>query len=395
MLAERGRRREALLAGGGELERVARRLVRPALRVLDLHDHAPVAHLRVLHGLVERVDGRDGDAGGAEPLHPRAARVCGDDDLERGVDAGAMRETLRPEREGGVAERLGGGARLALKRGGGVGHGVDEGAPVGVDGYGDEQPAVARAVGVVGDMQGQFVAGAGRRDAGHQVHHGVVVDERHLHVEHRDVDVLPLAGALALSKRGEDPERARHPRAEVAVEGAGAHWGAVGVAGHAHHAGVGLHGGVEGGAVASGAGESEPGDGAGDHAGVELAERGIVGAEPPGYAGAVVVDDDVGPADEVGEHLLAAAAAEVDDDAALVALQVHDVGRERAHHQGGTRAVELARVLAAGRLDLDDVGAEVAEYRRGERPGDDRGEVDDVETCERLHRVSGAAAGAG
>src|SRR5207248_6232551 len=43
-------------------------------------------------------------------------------------------------------------------------------------------------------------------------------------------------------------------------------------------------------------------------------------------------------------------------------------------------------VTDAGRLDLDDVGAEVAEHGRRGRAGDEAGQVDDVQTLEERSR---------
>ena len=46
-----------------------------------------------------------------------------------------------------------------------------------------------------------------------------------------------------------------------------------------------------------------------------------------------------------------------------------------------------ARHLAAGRLDLDDVGAEVGEQHRAVRPGERLREVDDPHTLERADAI--------
>ena len=75
----------------------------------------------------------------------------------------------------------------------------------------------------------------------------------------------------------------------------------------------------------------------------------------------------------------------VDDHPPLAALQVQDVRGEGSHHRGGIHAREPPRILPARRLHLDDVGAEVGEDRSRVRAGDDRGEVDDLQTCECLH----------
>src|SRR6478672_5948400 len=76
--------------------------------------------------------------------------------------------------------------------------------------------------------------------------------------------------------------------------------------------------------------------------------------------------------------------AEVDPDAALVAVDREVVGR-------GPRAVGVAadprrpptaRRVALGRLELDHVGAEVAQEHRAVRPGEDRRAVDDAQAGE-------------
>ena len=46
-----------------------------------------------------------------------------------------------------------------------------------------------------------------------------------------------------------------------------------------------------------------------------------------------------------------------------------------------------AHPVAGDGLDLDDVGAEVAEHHRPERPGEVLAEVDDDDALERVHRA--------
>jgi hypothetical protein len=50
---------------------------------------------------------------------------------------------------------------------------------------------------------------------------------------------------------------------------------------------------------------------------------------------------------------------------------------------GADRARHLPRRVAGGRLDLDDVGAEIGEHHRAERPGHHLRDVEHLETVER------------
>jgi hypothetical protein len=69
---------------------------------------------------------------------------------------------------------------------------------------------------------------------------------------------------------------------------------------------------------------------------------------------------------------------QIDDDAALVAIhrteQAALAVRERT---------DRAIVVAARRLDLDDVGAEIAEQRRTQRPRQHPGKIDHAYAVER------------
>ncbi len=110
-------------------------------------------------------------------------------------------------------------------------------------------------------------------------------------------------------------------------------------------------------------------------------ERGVVrrGRERVGGG-----DDDVRAGDEVGER-----AGVASHDRALVPVRV---GVEDAA-LGARPVVEERRLVpervSLRRLDQHDVGAEVPEEARGERPGEAVGEVDDAEILERSrHRVA-------
>ena len=121
-----------------------------------------------------------------------------------------------------------------------------------------------------------------------------------------------------------------------------------------------------------GAVRSEPADGEVDELRVARRESGVVDTDPLAHTGPEVLHDHVGAARQPLRHCLAVGALEVDHDAALVAIELREHRAQlalegRPHH---------ARRVTAWRLDLDHVGAEVAENHRAHRTGDDRGEVE-------------------
>ena len=93
--------------------------------------------------------------------------------------------------------------------------------------------------------------------------------------------------------------------------------------------------------------------------------------------GPEVLDHHVGVGGQGAEDLLALRGREVQRDRLLVAAE---------HLPPEADAVALravgARRVAARVLDLDHVGAEVAQHRGGERPGEEGGDVEDLESLE-------------
>ena len=97
-------------------------------------------------------------------------------------------------------------------------------------------------------------------------------------------------------------------------------------------------------------------------------------------AGPEILAEDVGLGDEALEEGSALGLAEVEGDRLLVAL----LGEPGVAIAARTRRAELAERVAQPRLlDLDDLGAELAEDGRGERPGDEGRKVDDADAVER------------
>jgi hypothetical protein len=96
--------------------------------------------------------------------------------------------------------------------------------------------------------------------------------------------------------------------------------------------------------------------------------------EPVGGARPERLDHDVGAIAQLAREREIGRVLEVEDDRALVAVEAQVVGRALLDE----RRPPGARVVAAvGPLDLDDVGPEVAQRHRAQRPGEHAREVGD------------------
>ena len=221
-------------------------------------------------------------------------------------------------------------------------------------------------------------------------HHAL--EHREARLEQGDVDHLAPAEAerVALVESGQDALSREHTGERVAERDV--HAGrrlvreAVDVADPAHRlrdrreaCPLGIGAGL---AVAGDAGEHEPR--------VHLAE--LLPAEVPALErpGAEVLGEDVGLLHELEQELLAPLGAQVQRDALLVSRL----------HGPPERAPLIARLAPlpdrvglTGRLDLDDLGAHVAEQAAGERPGEKLPELDHADAGERPFAVGRASLG--
>ena len=212
----------------------------------------------------------------------------------------------------------------------------------------------AEGVGVVDDAHLHLGGDRGR---------GVVA--RHALVEAR-LDVLALAGKAAHPQRGDD---ALHRD----VGGAPACVGA-----HAEErtlqprparqrlvaATLGLDHAIVGGVALVRPLRAEGGDRAVDEVGVDLREVAVAEAQAVHDARDGVLDDHVGAPGEPARRLAALVRLQVEDDALLSPVP---------HAPGG----HGAEGVAAGRLDLDDLGAVVGQDHGRHAGGEPRSEIDD------------------
>jgi hypothetical protein len=120
-----------------------------------------------------------------------------------------------------------------------------------------------------------------------------------------------------------------------------------------------------------------------DEGRVSLGEPPCVEAEPAGALPRSVVEQQVAASGQQIQDVAAVRGPQVDDDAPLVAVDGGEVGAQAVGGRTPVRRSPGTRLVAAGRLDLDDVGAEVGQEHGGERSGEDAAAVDDADPVER------------
>ena len=193
---------------------------------------------------------------------------------------------------------------------------------------------------------------------------------RRLEVEHHDlrfqqrgVDPLPLAGSLALVERDHDPLRHLQARCQVRDRRADAHRPLSRLARHGHQAAHALRDLIDAGTRDIRPVLAEARDRAIDDARVHGLHGLIIDAEAMLHVRPVVLDHDVGGLDELEEDRPTLVRLQIQRDAALVALDVLEIGPV-AGAAGGLRGVRVLRCL-----DLDHVRAPVAKLADRGRAG--------------------------
>jgi hypothetical protein len=189
---------------------------------------------------------------------------------------------------------------------------------------------------------------------------------------------LVYCGLSGYGEWGPDADR---PAYDIIMQAEGGLLSITG-AGDTQQPALGLHDDVVGGPVSVRPPLAVPREPAVDEPGVVLAE--VLVAEVPllHRADPEVLDDHVGLRGEVAEHLPTRRRLEVERDRALVPVDAHVVGRLLGVAVSG-RVPVAGLVARLGALDLDNVGAEVAELHRAERSHEDARGVEDGHAVER------------
>jgi hypothetical protein len=190
---------------------------------------------------------------------------------------------------------------------------------------------------------------------------GVVGEQRHDRVEHGDFDVLPFAGALAGEERARDPVGRIDARVDVRHRRGGFDRRAVLFSGMRHDAPGRLDDEIHAGVLRHRPALAEGGDRAVDEARIDCAQVVVAEALAVHHAGAEVLDEHVRVAHQAADQLDTGRLADVDTDAALVAVQPLEVEPADLRRQAPGAIGVADAVAAPGLLDLDDVRAHVAE----------------------------------
>ena len=214
--------------------------------------------------------------------------------------------------------------------------------------------------------------------------HRLAVDQHRVGGEHRAAveqrgpELLALAGHALVVERGEAPDdrehrvgRVGHAEAEVVRQVALAHRTRFVL-----EAGRRLVERVEAAEVRHRALEPVRPRVAVDDVGVHPLAVFVADAEPHRDTRGHVVVHDVGLLHELQRDLAAALVLEVERDVALAALAAEE------------RLAGHAHAVAGDGLDLDHVGAHVADHHRPERAGEVLAEVDQAHTFERVHQFT-------
>ena len=206
-------------------------------------------------------------------------------------------------------------------------------------------------------------------------------------VEHGHVHLLALPGGAGLQQRGQrgpGGEQAGHHVADGLAHDGGR---AIGLARGLHEAAHGLHDDVVGRPVGQRPGLAEARDADIDQARIECPQLACADAQALGHAGAEVLHHHVGLGGHLADQGHGLGVLEVQHQALLVAVH-HREQRAFAVVHGADGAV----VVALRRLDLDDLGAQVGQQGRGQRPGQHAREVEDAHA---VQRAGGTGRGGG
>ena len=326
------------------------------------HDlaHRHRFHLGIVEELVGRADRGAGDSDRHEVGLQLARRPGRDDRVDLRAEFRGLRDALGVRRVGGVGGQIVAADRLAEELPELVRAGGDEDRPVG-----------RREHAVREDARRPRDLGVERQQVG-------LCLGAHDRLEQGGFDALALAGALAVEQRRVDRADEQHRRHVVRhrhrADGGDAVHLLLQVRGAGHrleHRVVPRTLGVRA-AAAEGAG------GGVDEARIVPAERFVVDAQPRGDAGAEVLHRHVGVAGQVMDDLLALGRLQIDRDAALVPVPCLEHAA-LAFDEGPP----VASVVAAGRFDLEDVGAHVAEQHGAVGTGDEAREVEDPDAVQR------------
>src|SRR5258706_11659230 len=208
------------------------------------------------------------------------------------------------------------------------------------------------------DRGWMIISGLSRDFLRHQPARRLEIEHRYERLQQKSLNPLALAGLLALEQRHQDSDRAKEPGAGVADRDPRAHRSLPGQSGDRHEPAHALRDLVEAGAIAIGAVFAEAADARINQPRIDFSQRLIIDAEPMLDARPIIFDHDIRLRDESLEDRNAIWAFQIQRNAALVALQILEVGA-MAPIERTPVAVRIS-----GLLDFQNVRAPVRELSR-------------------------------
>ena len=191
-------------------------------------------------------------------------------------------------------------------------------------------------------------------------------------IEKADVDLLPAPCPSASLKRGEDSHRGQHRAVgvhHITPGGARVAAGAPGCPGQSAH---GLRQQVLPWPIPVWSIRTVARAGAVDQPAIPAAHLFVAEAELLHGARPEILEEHVGRGHQPLDHRLGSGMLQVRGEAALVAIQREE---ERVHAPDPVEVEHPILIAAADPLDLDDIGAKVAEHLRAVRPLHEAGKV--------------------
>ena len=381
MLAEPRRRRIDAAWRVRQFDGNAENLHRANRRMLELGDHLPRRDLRIREQFLEIAHRSARHAGRAEPIDPVLPRL--------------LPQSIRDDRPqvvvSGYALAIGREARILVE----PGHRAEL-VPLIVGADREHELAVGRRERFVGHDARMAVAQAARDASAREKIAGLIREQRHHRVEHRDVHVLPAAGSFTREQRHRGAVRGKHTRHDVGNRHAEAERRTLRGSRDAHQAALALHHGVVSRLMASRSGLPESRDRAIHEARMRRVQRVEVEPHLGERARAEILDQHIAFRDEPVENRAPVGLLEIQRDAFFVSIDAQEIGAlalvrgvpiARTLRDGvqegrspGARVIALARLL-----DLDDASAHVGQQHRAVRAGEHARQIEHRDAVERSH----------
>jgi hypothetical protein len=206
--------------------------------------------------------------------------------------------------------------------------------------------------------------------------------QNHRDVEHRQIDALAAAGALAL-EQGAGERKGGH-RAGRVIDRRRAELDRVDLrrSGRRHQPGRRLDHVIIGGLPAARPVPAERRDRAVDEARIDRRHRLPTEPQRIESAGTIILDHDVALRDQPLQDRAAGLVLQIESQRALVRGLGQVLRAHAAAVEGAVAAAAAGLIGLQGMLDLDHLGAEQAELIGGERAGQHMGEIDDADALE-------------